>query len=104
LDYKTEVNMNKKEFIVGGNKVTRDSREEVVLASTREEAIEQFRALHPGHPIDFVEGDGKSFVVIGQDEGTGEYIFEGDEYCCDSEGIMWLPDENGSCGCDDKGE
>lgn len=86
--------MDKKEFIVGGDKVTHDSREEVVLASTREEAIEQFKALHPGHPIDFVEVDGSSFEVMGKDEGTGEYIFEGDDYVSDSHGDCLILSKN----------
>lgn len=72
--------MSKKEFVVSGDKVTHDSREETFMAETREEAISMFNEKHPGHPVDWVETEDESWNVVGHDEGTGEIVFEGDAY------------------------
>ena len=94
--------MGKREFIVAGDKVTHDVKEEVLMASSREEAVEMFKAKHPGHPVEWVESGEEYWEIIGADENTGKPIFNGDDYCHDEHGIMWFKDENGQCGCEEE--
>lgn len=94
--------MEKKIFVVCGTEVVRTYKEEEIEAETRDEAVRRFQDMHPGHPVDAVEAGDDCWNVLGTCENTGKHIFEGDDYCHDEEGIMWLPDENGDCGCDEE--
>lgn len=91
-------------FVVYGSKTIRSTV--VVEADDRRDAVRKFKeSVKDDYNIpDVVEdcSQDEAWEVIGFDEGTGEAIFEGDDYCHDEEGIMWLPDENGDCGCDEE--
>ena len=83
--------MQQETYIVGGTKVVRETKEEEFVATSRQEAVEKFKEMFPGHPVDFVETGEVSWDIMGQDEGTGEYIFEGDDYVSDEHGeILFL--------------
>jgi len=78
--------MQQETYIVGGTKVVRETKEEEFVATSRQEAVEKFKEMFPGHPVDYVESPSGGWEIIGQDEGTGEYIFYGDDYVCDENG------------------
>lgn len=78
-------------FVVSGKKVVTTSAEIEVDADTREQAVLAFKEKHPELDVDFVETGDDSWNVVAQDEVTGEYIFEGDDYVVDSEdGLYFL--------------
>ena len=90
-------------FIVFGQRLIRETV--AVEATDRRDAVRKFKEAMNDERIipDIVEDctTDEDWEVIGFDETTGDAIFDGEEYCVDSEGIMWLPEADGSCGCED---
>lgn len=84
----------KKHLIVGVK--PSETKEKNIIASSIEEAINKFKKKYPKYIPDWV--DDKS--ILGYCEYSGKPIFEGDEYYSDSDGIMWLTEEEKGCNDD----